>query len=223
MNETGATRDDIRVHKFQSLNPQNTSRLKGVECPVVRYVYLSAEMIPSRQHYKRSGFESDGGCSGFGGGASYASPARRKSTLSVLGLTTKMLMLASANAWLSSSPRPRAGGPPSTTAPPSRYFQQRFQRDSAAAIRPVETEKSSGRGMRMKAAGRDSRSAGDAGAEKEDALWLGLDLSTQSLTAAVLRGDGVGGASNEPVVLESISYEVRERCASRSILSPRQG
>jgi len=60
--------------------------------------------------------------------------------------------------------------------------------------------------MRMKATGRDR---GRPGAEKEEALWLGLDLSTQSLTAAVLRGDGVGGASNEPVVLESVNYEVR--------------
>lgn len=39
-------------------------------------------------------------------------------------------------------------------------------------------------------------------------LWLGLDLSTQSLTAAVLQGDGVGGVFNEPIVLESANYEV---------------
>lgn len=56
--------------------------------------------------------------------------------------------------------------------------------------------------------------------ENEEPLWLGLDLSTQSLTAAVLRGDGVGGDFNEPVVLESINYEVRT--VSRS-LKPRTG
>lgn len=42
-----------------------------------------------------------------------------------------------------------------------------------------------------------------------DPLWLGLDLSTQSLTGAVLRGDGMGTAFNEPVVLESINFDVR--------------
>lgn len=44
--------------------------------------------------------------------------------------------------------------------------------------------------------------------EQGEPLWLGLDLSTQSLTAAVLRGDGVGGTFNEPILLESINYEV---------------
>lgn len=39
-------------------------------------------------------------------------------------------------------------------------------------------------------------------------LWLGLDLSTQSLTGAVLGGDGVGAEFNEPVVLESVNFEV---------------
>ncbi|CAN0504637.1 unnamed protein product, partial [Ectocarpus sp. 8 AP-2014] len=43
--------------------------------------------------------------------------------------------------------------------------------------------------------------------EQGEPLWLGLDLSTQSLTAAVLRGDGAGGAFNEPILLESINYE----------------
>ncbi|CAN0032112.1 unnamed protein product, partial [Laminaria digitata] len=43
--------------------------------------------------------------------------------------------------------------------------------------------------------------------QEEPPLWLGLDLSTQSLTAAVLRGKGAGGASNDPVVLESINFE----------------
>ena len=46
---------------------------------------------------------------------------------------------------------------------------------------------------------------------QEPPLWLGLDLSTQSLTAAVLRGKGAGGASNDPVVLESINFEVFNR------------
>lgn len=40
-------------------------------------------------------------------------------------------------------------------------------------------------------------------------LWLGLDLSTQSLTGAVLKGYGKGGAFNEPLVLESVNFEVR--------------
>lgn len=52
-----------------------------------------------------------------------------------------------------------------------------------------------------------SMSTGVAEAEK-DPLWLGLDLSTQSLTGAVLRGNGVGAIHNEPVVLESINFEV---------------
>lgn len=39
-------------------------------------------------------------------------------------------------------------------------------------------------------------------------LWLGLDLSTQSLTGAVLQGNGTGMKYNEPVILERISYEV---------------
>lgn len=43
---------------------------------------------------------------------------------------------------------------------------------------------------------------------QEPPLWLGLDLSTQSLTAAVMRGKEAGGASNDPVVLESINFEV---------------
>ena len=57
--------------------------------------------------------------------------------------------------------------------------------------------------------------AGDGPQEKEEPIWLGLDLSTQSLTAAVLQGDGVGADFNEPVVLESINYEV---CAPRAAL-----
>lgn len=63
--------------------------------------------------------------------------------------------------------------------------------------------------------------AADGAQEKEEPLWLGLDLSTQSLTAAVLRGDGVGGNFNQPVVLESINYEVRLGCklVCRSIFS----
>lgn len=44
--------------------------------------------------------------------------------------------------------------------------------------------------------------------QQQQPLWLGLDLSTQSLTAAILQGDGAGGRSNEPVVLESVNYEV---------------
>lgn len=52
-----------------------------------------------------------------------------------------------------------------------------------------------------------SMSTGAHEAEK-DPLWLGLDLSTQSLTGAVLRGNGVGAIHNEPVVLESINFEV---------------
>lgn len=52
---------------------------------------------------------------------------------------------------------------------------------------------------------------------QEPPLWLGLDLSTQSLTAAVLRGKGAGGASNDPVVLESVNYEVCA-CAERARL-----
>lgn len=40
-------------------------------------------------------------------------------------------------------------------------------------------------------------------------LWLGLDLSTQSLTGAILKGYGKGGAFNEPLVLESVNFEVR--------------
>eukprot|EP00903_Cladosiphon_okamuranus_P010615 g10038.t1 len=56
--------------------------------------------------------------------------------------------------------------------------------------------------------------------EKEEPLWLGLDLSTQSLTAAVLQGDGAGGSFNEPVVLESINYEndlpVEQRLGSKN-------
>ena len=44
--------------------------------------------------------------------------------------------------------------------------------------------------------------------QEEQPLWLGLDLSTQSLTAAVLRGKGAGGTLNDPVVLESVNYEV---------------
>lgn len=40
-------------------------------------------------------------------------------------------------------------------------------------------------------------------------LWLGLDLSTQSLTGAILKGYGNGGAFNEPLVLESVNFEVR--------------
>lgn len=47
-------------------------------------------------------------------------------------------------------------------------------------------------------------------------LWLGLDLSTQSLTAAVLRGDGVGGTFNEPILLESINYEVSATCTQHA-------
>lgn len=43
-------------------------------------------------------------------------------------------------------------------------------------------------------------------------LWLGLDLSTQSLTGAVLQGDGIGRAFNEPIVLESVNYEVKVVC-----------
>lgn len=50
-----------------------------------------------------------------------------------------------------------------------------------------------------------SMSDGEGDAEP---LWLGLDLSTQSLTGAVLRGEGVGGEFNEPIVLESVNYEV---------------
>lgn len=56
------------------------------------------------------------------------------------------------------------------------------------------------------------------GEEEEEPLWLGLDLSTQSLTAAVLKGDGVGGAFNEPVVLESVNFEV-SMCRSNLISS----
>lgn len=50
-------------------------------------------------------------------------------------------------------------------------------------------------------------SMSDGGGDAQP-LWLGLDLSTQSLTGAVLRGEGVGGDFNEPVVLESVNYEV---------------
>jgi len=156
-------------------------------------------MTPLRKCLKGGGCESFGRCSGFGDGAIHAS-ARRKSLRLVLGLT---LMLKTANAWPANNLIPRATDPSLTTAPPVRFLQQRFQRGNAAALRNVQKEKSS---MRMKATGRDR---GRPGAEKEEALWLGLDLSTQSLTAAVLRGDGVGGASNEPVVLESVNYEVR--------------
>ncbi|CBJ33890.1 conserved unknown protein [Ectocarpus siliculosus] len=56
--------------------------------------------------------------------------------------------------------------------------------------------------------------------EQGEPLWLGLDLSTQSLTAAVLRGDGVGGTFNEPILLESINYEkdlpVEQRYGSKN-------
>ena len=45
--------------------------------------------------------------------------------------------------------------------------------------------------------------------KEAESLWLGLDLSTQSLTGAVLRGRGQGGAFNEPVVLESVNFEVK--------------
>lgn len=67
-------------------------------------------------------------------------------------------------------------------------------------------------GMGQQDRQRQQQGEGEEGGEREEKeeepLWLGLDLSTQSLTAAVLRGDGVGGAFNEPVVLESINYEV---------------
>lgn len=43
-------------------------------------------------------------------------------------------------------------------------------------------------------------------------LWLGLDLSTQSLTGAVLKGDAAGGVHNDPVLLESINFEARDTC-----------
>lgn len=56
--------------------------------------------------------------------------------------------------------------------------------------------------------------------QEEPPLWLGLDLSTQSLTAAVLRGKGAGGASNNPVVLESINFEVCGYCCRVSNISP---
>lgn len=55
----------------------------------------------------------------------------------------------------------------------------------------------------------------EGGQREEDSLWLGLDLSTQSLTAAVLRGSGTGGGSNQPVLLQSVNYEV-----CRSIFPP---
>lgn len=69
----------------------------------------------------------------------------------------------------------------------------------------------------MSASGEDGiNSVAKAGINEKDdeqeagggPLWLGLDLSTQSLTGAVLRGNGVGGTSNDPVILESINFEV---------------
>lgn len=60
----------------------------------------------------------------------------------------------------------------------------------------------------MKTAALDDVAA-EEGNRDEEPLWLGLDLSTQSLTAAVLKGNGAGGTSNDPIVLESINFEVR--------------
>lgn len=61
-------------------------------------------------------------------------------------------------------------------------------------------------------AGEESGGGNGQGGVSDEPLWLGLDLSTQSLTGAVLRGNGVGGAFNDPVVLESINFEVHCQC-----------
>lgn len=63
-------------------------------------------------------------------------------------------------------------------------------------------------GMLRMASPGEGVAAAVEGKEQEEPLWLGIDLSTQSVTGAVLRGSGRGGASNDPVVLESINFEV---------------
>lgn len=125
-----------------------------------------------------------------------------------------------ATAWLlapptaTCTPRPAVPRTSWATAYSSNLFQQQ-SRCGNSAVRRLET--GIGRRGVLMFGTTVARAAGGS-QEKEEPLWLGLDLSTQSLTAAVLRGDGVGRSFNEPVVLESINYEVRAAHACRSIL-----
>lgn len=185
---------------------------------VVRLLPMPWRRLSMHDGHEKN-FHSFSGCSG---DTNFFTPARskrgsssgRRSASLVPTLLVMHMGITPATAWLharpaaTSSPRPAGPRKSSATAHSSSLFPQQPRRENIV-VRRLEAEVRSP-GTHMFGG---SMTPMDAPQEKEEPLWLGLDLSTQSLTAAVLRGDGVGGDFNEPVVLESINYEVRSRAA----------
>ncbi|CAM9333617.1 unnamed protein product [Pylaiella littoralis] len=162
----------------------------------------------------------------------------------VLSLNTMAMMAIPAKAWLLAPPPIAAGSTPrppfagratprriiSWPSRPQLLHPSTRRTDAGARVLMFRIIMKMGQGaegsdgMGQQDRQRQQQGEGEEGGEREEKeeepLWLGLDLSTQSLTAAVLRGDGVGGAFNEPVVLESINYEkdlpVEQRLGSKN-------
>eukprot|EP00752_Nemacystus_decipiens_P002575 g2413.t1 len=116
-----------------------------------------------------------------------------------------MSIMTSATAWLHASPA--ATSIPSMAVPrifwATSYSSSLSQRSNSV----TPCLEAGVRRRKVFMSGTTMAVAADEPQETQEPLWLGLDLSTQSLTAAVLRGNGVGGSFNEPVILESINYE----------------
>lgn len=131
-------------------------------------------------------------------------------------------LMSSARAWL--PPRPCTSG-----APPTSALSSIFTSRTAAATRKMYAPLASfyiastvvvpTRQQRRMLCMSSTSTADRSGSQP---LWLGLDLSTQSLTGAVLKGDAAGGVHNYPVLLESINFEARDTCNTAFSIPSRQ-
>ncbi|CAN0417590.1 unnamed protein product, partial [Ectocarpus sp. 12 AP-2014] len=131
------------------------------------------------------------------------------------------ILTSRAQAWLLT---PRATSTvavdPSSSLHGGRCCERRGRQSKMRELLPIGLDDAKRRGNRVSMFPRMSTQNGQEQEEQGEPLWLGLDLSTQSLTAAVLRGDGVGRNFNEPILLESINYEkdlpVEQRYGSKN-------
>lgn len=123
-------------------------------------------------------------------------------------------LMGSTSAWLPARPC-TSGAPPTSTLSPSftarrvtatRKMYAPLDSFSIASAVVVPTRQ---QGRMLSMSSTSTTSVDSSGSQP---LWLGLDLSTQSLTGAVLKGDAAGGVHNDPVLLESINFEARGTC-----------